>query len=110
MNKIDVLELENGEKIGIEVALPPGRANEVLVSAQGDRQSIAFSKALDRIRPMTERLLATLRDIGDSPKSVEVTFGLKLSADLGVIVASGSTEANFEVKLVWEKDAPAAGG
>ncbi len=107
MNKLDILDLGDGQFVGIEVGIAPPATDIRLVSADsGDKQTIAFDEAIARIKPMANQLVGALKDLAESPKSVEVRFGLKLSAAAGIIVAKAATEANFEVKLTWERSAP----
>jgi hypothetical protein len=39
-----------------------------------------------------------------SPDECGVEFGLKLGGETGVIVAKGTAEVNFLVKLTWRKN------
>jgi hypothetical protein len=64
---------------------------------------------MSTIRAMAERVTATINSISERPSTVEVDFGLKLTAAAGALVASASTEASFLVKLTWtHKEKPAA--
>jgi hypothetical protein len=40
-----------------------------------------------------------VRSLNEPADEVEVKFGLKMSAELGAIVASGTAEANYEITL-----------
>ena len=53
-----------------------------------------FEQALTKIRPATERVIATLRGLSQKPDEIEMEFGFNLSAAAGVVIASASTEAN----------------
>ena len=68
-----------------------------------DEPPRSFDEALERVRPMAERLIEKLHDMAEQPDEVEVQFGIKLSAEVGAFIASAATEANFNVKLVWAK-------
>ncbi|WP_300039510.1 CU044_2847 family protein [uncultured Roseobacter sp.] len=104
MNRVEVLELEGGQTLGIEVDVLIEDVDDTLVSTRGgDPNTVAFSEAMDRIKPMANQLIGTLKDLAETPDTVAVKFGLKLSAGAGVIVAKASTEANFEVSLTWTK-------
>ena len=85
------------EEVGIARA---GRAGEVVAVAQQ-----TLEKALDPIRPIAEGILAKLHDLAETPDRVSVEFGVKLSAEVGVIVARGTAEANFTVQLEWHRPA-----
>jgi hypothetical protein len=62
-----------------------------------------FKDALTSIRDVSEGLLASLTDLATAPEKVEVEFGIDLAIKAGVIVTSGSVDANFKVKLTWAK-------
>jgi hypothetical protein len=58
-----------------------------------------FDQALDKIKPTVRLLLEKLREL--RADEAEVEFGLKVSAQAGLIFASGDVEANYVVKLKW---------
>ena len=60
------------------------------------------SSTVDVIGQMSERAVR--------PDQVEVTFGLKFSAQGNVVLAGASGEATLEVKLSYTADQGAAGG
>ena len=62
----------------------------------------AVAKAMDTIREMGERVRATVDSMSLRPTKVEVTFGVKLDAEVGAIIAKASGGASIEVKLAWE--------
>ncbi|WP_234380096.1 CU044_2847 family protein [Streptomyces sp. CMB-StM0423] len=82
------------EADGIVRAARPG---EVAASAGRTLQD-----ALDGIRPVAAAVHERLRALPAAPDRVTVEFGVKLSAEAGVIVARGTAEANFTVTLEWE--------
>jgi hypothetical protein len=55
------------------------------------------------IRTNVEILAAALQDLATRPDEVELSFGLKVSGEVGtVIVTKISAEANYTVKLSWK--------
>jgi len=46
-------------------------------------------------------LIGRLREI--EPDEAEVTLGLKVSAEAGVIISNVAGESSFEVKLTWRR-------
>jgi len=70
-----------------------------------ERAQLTLEKSLDKVKPAAQYILEKLRGLHDSPDEIEVTFGLKLNAGSGVILAAG-VEANYTVKLKWVKDNP----
>jgi len=106
MVELSVMELPNGELLHFEQdnAAPGGVYPAGIVTATG---VIDFRAALDSVRVAVGELFNTLSSLAQPPKTCELTFGLKLSAGAGFIVAKAQGEANFGVKMTWEPKAPA---
>lgn len=97
--------VDGGESIRVEVA--EDTDGIVRVARPGDVAAVAqesLQRSLDRIRPVAAAVWEKLRDLPQTPDRVSVEFGIKLSAEAGVIVARGATEANFVVTLEWSRD------
>jgi hypothetical protein len=49
-------------------------------------------------------------DLATPPDTVKIEFGVKLTAEAGVVIAKAATEANFKLSLEWSagKRQPAA--
>ena len=69
------------------------------------RADQTLETALGRVQPAAEALLKNVLSLANVPDSVEIRFGVVLSASIGAVIAKGSGEANFAVTLRWEKDA-----
>jgi len=61
-----------------------------------------FEAAVAKIRPAAEAIISILHDLSEKPDTVEVEFGLKLSATGGAVIASAAAEANFSITLTWK--------
>lgn len=107
---VDVVQeykLDDGSSVMFEVSDTTG----ITVDQPGTRIQVSnaddappgFEKALERVKPAAERLLATMSSLTSRPEAVEVSFGLKFAAGIGVIFTKASTEGNFSVKLTWKK-------
>ena len=68
------------------------------------KAQITFEQALDKVKPAASAIIRKLRSLHDSPDEIEVEFGLKLSAELGAIVASTHIDANYSVTLKWKRE------
>ncbi|WP_293338114.1 CU044_2847 family protein [Microcoleus sp. CAWBG58] len=105
MKRIVEFPLENGDSILVEVddSTPTdsriGLGNKVTKTAQK-----TFESALDKIKPVANAILTKVRSLNEPADEVEVKFGIKMSAELGAVVASGSTEVNYEITLKWKKE------
>jgi hypothetical protein len=47
-------------------------------------------------------LYGSLSGLISKPETAEVEFGVKLTGGAGIIIASGTAEANVKVKLSWK--------
>jgi hypothetical protein len=45
-----------------------------------------------------------VRDLATPPDKVQLEFGVKLTAEAGVVIAKAATEANFKLSLEWTLD------
>lgn len=71
-----------------------GRSQEMVVSA-GE----TFEQALSGVIPASTAIVSKLRLT--EPSEIELEFGIKISADAGVVVARTGGEANFRVAVKW---------
>jgi hypothetical protein len=102
--------LEAGGCVHVEVLGEEPEANGLVPAARGRGVATAaltelsFEQALDRVRPAADALLGRLRTLATRPDEVEVTFGLRMSAKAGAVIAVSGAEANFTVALRWTRD------
>jgi hypothetical protein len=59
-----------------------------------------LEQLLDKVKPTFRTINAWARSSG--PDECCVEFGLKLGGETGVIVAKGTAEVNFVVRLTWK--------
>lgn len=71
-----------------------------------DRARITLEEALAKLRPSLHKVLAVLREM--SPDETVIEFGLKIGGETGIIIAKGSAEANFTVRMSWKPGQPDA--
>jgi hypothetical protein len=68
--------------------------------------TVDVEDALQRFKKPLKAVVAKLREMAEPrPQQVEVEFGFTFNAEVGFVVAKGSTGANFKMKLTW-KDEP----
>lgn len=70
------------------------------VGKVADRARMTLEDALTRLKPSLDRLVHVLKEI--SPREIAVEFGLKIGGETGVIIAKGTAEVNFIVRMSWE--------
>ncbi|MEV8548526.1 CU044_2847 family protein [Streptomyces glaucescens] len=78
--------------------------------ARGDGPAQAtrtFEGALDGVRAAAESALRVFRDGTLRPDSVELEFGIKMTAEAGAVIAKGAAEGHILVRLSWQPEQPA---
>lgn len=104
MEKYVEFTLRDGGKIIIEtdeLALGEVNAGRRIMPkiAQGE-----FTQGVADAHKAVLMLLEEARDMPHDPDEIEVTFGLKASSDLGMlVVARNGTDASYSLKLKWNK-------
>ena len=79
---------------------------EVRVSVGGavaEKASQAFDAALAGIKPITAALMRQLSEAAAEASEIGVEFGIKLTANAGVIVAGTSAEGNCKISIKWTR-------
>ncbi|MFF8862285.1 CU044_2847 family protein [Streptomyces sp. NPDC015139] len=92
---------EDGALVVVEDVVT--RSGARLVS-RGDGPAQAartFEGALEGVRAAAASALRVFRDGSLRPETVEIEFGVRLSAEAGAVIAKGSTEGHLVVKLSW---------
>ena len=102
MKRIVEFPFAEGESIFVEVEEPEGDrislADDVVKTAQK-----SFESAIDKVKPVANAVITRMRSLNEPADEVEVKFGIKMSAELGAIIAAGSGEVNYEITLKWTK-------
>ena len=108
MKRMIEVPLESGGSVLMEVDLDESEQEGMVPAARpGEMAAKAkqtFEEALEQIKPAADVVIEKLRGMSSQPDEMEVTFGLKMSAEAGAFIASASTEANFTVLLRWNRD------
>jgi hypothetical protein len=89
---------EDNPAIGLERA---ANAGEIVARAGQTLES-----ALSGIRPAIDSIFSRFKDLVDSPDQIELEFGIKLNTQVGLLITSGSSEANMVVRLQWNSSTP----
>jgi hypothetical protein len=105
LKRIVEFPLENGDSVLVEI-------NESTITDDriGIRDEVVqkatqtFESALENVKPIANAILAKVRNLSQPADEVEVKFGIKISAELGAVVASGSGEVNYEITLKWKRE------
>ncbi|MGC0332170.1 hypothetical protein RKD23_005160 [Streptomyces sp. SAI-170] len=109
MDGLVEFKTEDGARIVVEAAEDDASGARLVSRGDGPAQAVrTFEGALEGVRAAAESALRVFRDGLLRPDSVELEFGVKLSAETGAIIAKGAAEGHLIVKLSWSPG-PAGG-
>jgi Trypsin-co-occurring domain 1 len=69
-------------------------------SKLADRARITLEESLEKLRPSLTKIVHLLKDL--SPDETVLEFGMKIGGETGVIIAKGTAEVNFSVRMSWK--------
>lgn len=92
--------LEDDKEVYIET-YPIYLEGEEEESAVGDKVVKKFKEVWEDLKPALSIIVSQIEKL--TPDELEIKFGVKLTANFRAIIAGGSGEGNFEVKLGWSK-------
>lgn len=98
------MRLDGGEGAAVFEVDVDADATDLELAAGGGvvaRARVSLDEALDQVKPTLARVADTLRELG--PDAAELEFGLKMGGETGVIIAKGTAEVNFTVRLTWNR-------
>lgn len=105
MKRIVEFPLESGEFILVEVDETIQTDERIGLREQVvDKATQTFESALETVKPIANAIITKIGSLKQPADEVEVKFGIKISAQLGAVVASGNSEVNYEITLKWKKD------
>ncbi|MEU7556660.1 CU044_2847 family protein, partial [Streptomyces sp. NPDC044571] len=67
------------------------------------RAEQSLDAMLDTVRPVADSFVSRFRGLAHAPDEITLEFGVSLSAEAGVVIASTATVANFSVSLTWNR-------
>lgn len=99
------------EVIKVEFA-PVAGVRSVSISPKDavEKSQEALEHALTTMRAMAKKTAESIREIPltERPNTIAVSFGLKLTAEGGAVVAKAGVEAGINVTMTWQKTETAA--
>ncbi|MFG2883222.1 CU044_2847 family protein [Streptomyces sp. NPDC048297] len=109
MNELMEFTTEDGAVVTVEATDPTGGTRLVSHPQGGPAAQVArtFEATLDGVRAATLSALRVFRDGTLRPDSVELEFGVKLTAEAGAIIAKGAGEGQLVVRMAWTSPGPA---
>ena len=98
--------IEGGNSIFVEVEESTSEQIDDRIGIGDDlveKAKQSFEQAIAKIEPVANAIINKVRNLNQPADEVEVKFGLKMSAELGAVIASGKTELNYEITLKWKQ-------
>lgn len=96
------IKMESGEDIFFEI---DDEDYDGKVSDRGIALGLQerFESVMNLVKETAESTHKGIKDIKDEsrPSAYEISFGMKFSANAGVVFAKVGSEGNFQVKLTW---------
>ncbi len=93
---------EDGTIVPVDFAADDDGQHLVADSHGAVRAARTFEGSLAAVRTAAEAALRVFRDDGAlRPDSVEIEFGVKLTAEAGALIAKSTVEGHLVVKLAW---------
>jgi L-rhamnose isomerase len=91
-----VLEVDRGE-VSDDLVLASEWPGKV-----ADRARVTLEEALAKLKPSPHKVVHLFKEMSSDETVVE--FGLKIGGETGVIIAKGTAEVNFTVRMSWKSD------
>ena len=63
---------------------------------------MTLEEALAKLKPSLQKVVHLLKEL--SPGETVIEFGLKMGGGTGVILALGTSEVNFTVRMSWKPE------
>lgn len=104
MTDVELARFRIADRTSVIVEVDERRRGATRVGA-GDRLREAreyFDANLDQIREAAQATLGVLRKAGD-PDEVKLSFAIKLTTEMGAVIARSAMEGNIGVELTWKR-------
>lgn len=62
----------------------------------------SFSEYFDPVRRLANQLATKISEIEQTPTEVEVSLGVKLTTEAGIVFAKAGADAEMTVKFIWK--------
>jgi hypothetical protein len=105
VKRIVEFPLERGGSVFIESDEPEPAGAVRVGRADGvpEKAKQTFEQSLETVRTVAGALLAKVDELAERPDELQIEFGVKLSGEIGAILASAKAEANYSVTMTWRR-------
>ncbi len=109
MDEVTEFTLDDGTTVAVasprrDGSSQVGLRNGLLASGKTLREAMA------PVTAAATQVMDGFRELAQRPQEVEITFGVKLDAKLGGVIASANADTHLDVTLRWRAPTDAAGG
>lgn len=94
--------MPNQKTVLVEIEDGRGGGRPVAIGDRLRETGKTLTEALQALPELLGQLKTSVLDHVVSPSEVTVEFGVKVGADVGLIVSSSQAEANFKIKVTWK--------
>lgn len=98
------------DDILVEWTVRPGMENVGIFDRKNKDNAERSSKALDGAMNTIKKMARRVKKLNDAVpiefSQIEIDFGIALDYEVGAVLASTTTKASINVKLVWDRKAP----
>lgn len=118
MTAITTIELDDGSLLRVETGGPGARTGTDRprpvpddpyepIGRSRPAEAVADAAdtlrgAVDRVRPAVQDIVDSLRTMPRRPDRITLEFGMKVTAEAGVVIAKTAAEAHFTVGMEWD--------
>lgn len=103
MRRLLRFSLPDGDEVTVEVddhdGAGVGRAGRGGTAVE--RATVTYGEAMAAVRRAADATLRQFRELASQPDTVELCFGVKLTAEAGAVIARTEAEAHLTVRLTW---------
>jgi len=120
MTAITSIRLDDGSLLRVETSTPASATSapeDVYEPIRRPRPADGMGSAadtlraaVDRVRPAVQDIVGSLSSIPRRPDRITLEFGVKVTAEAGVVVARSAAEAHFTVGVEWDTTGGSGGG
>lgn len=69
-----------------------------------EKKKQKMEEAIETVSAVGNSFVKAISGLAEAPKEFQLQFGLKFSAETGVLVAKTNLEASFTISLKWERE------
>lgn len=108
MQNLIEVTMANNSKLYIEnaVLVSPNNSDSLLIPAASGTSVIKqteamLKKSFEQIKEFSDHIATAIRNSSACPDEFDLEFGVKFSAEAGIVISSLNSEANVTIHMKW---------